>query len=121
MGTVTLRLDGVEMFNWSADDLGIHKLQLAFGDAAKERGVSPEVLASSIAMQLPSTGIVEEKRAQTLQLMGIMHFILSRDTGDRQHPGKYQDYAGVSDFDFDLRIQGRQVRVELKAARWPTS
>jgi hypothetical protein len=121
VGKITLRLDGAEMFSWSADDLGIHKLELAFSDAAKERGVAPSVLASSIAMQLPSMGIVEEKRAQTLQLMGIMHFILSRDTGDKHHPGKYRDYAGVSDFDFDLLVQGREVRVQLKAARWPKS
>ena len=75
MGNVTLRLEGSEIFSWSGDDLGIQKLELAFADAAKDRGVAPAVLASSIVMQLPGMGIVEDKRAQTLQLMGIMYFI----------------------------------------------
>lgn len=119
MGKVTLRLDGAEIFSWAGDDLGIHKLELAFGATAKDRGVAPGVLASSIVMQLPAMGIVDEKRAQTVQLMGIMYFILSRDTGDPRHAGKYRDYAGVAEFDFDLRIQGREVRVELTSATWP--
>ena len=51
--------------------------------------------------------------------MGIMFFILSRDTKDPRHAGKYRDYAGASDFEFDLRIHGREVRVELTAADWP--
>ena len=119
MGNVTLRLEGAEIFNWSGDDLGIRKLELAFGDVAKDRGVSPAVLASSIVMQLPGMGIVEEKRAQTVQLMGIMFYILSRDTKDPRHSGKNRDYAGASDFEFDLRIHGREVRVELTAADWP--
>ena len=119
MGKVTLRLDGSEIFKWSGDDLGIRKLELAFADAAKDRGVTPAVLASSIVMQLRGMGIVEEKRAQTLQLMGIMYFILSRETGDPRHAGKYRDYAGASDFDFDLQVHGREARVRLKSARWP--
>jgi hypothetical protein len=119
MGKVTLRLDGSEIFKWSGDDLGIRKLELAFANAAKDRGVAPTVLASSIVMQLQGMGIVEEKRAQTLQLMGIMYFILSRETDDPRHAGKYRDYAGASDFDFDLQVHGREVRVRLKSARWP--
>lgn len=119
MGNVTLRLEGSEIFSWSGDDLGIRKLELAFGDAAKDRGVTPAVLASSIVMQLPGMGIVEDKRAQTLQLMGIMYFILSRETGDPRHAGKYRDYAGASEFEFDLRVQGREVRVDMTAAAWP--
>jgi hypothetical protein len=51
--------------------------------------------------------------------MGIMYFILSRDTKDARHTGKYRDYAGVSEFEFDLQIHGREVRVELTAAAWP--
>jgi len=51
--------------------------------------------------------------------MGIMFFILSRDTKDPRHAGKYRDYAGASDFEFDLRIHGREVRVELTGAAWP--
>src|SRR5437660_8104970 len=35
MGNVTLLLEGAEIFNWSGDDLGIRKLELAFGDVAK--------------------------------------------------------------------------------------
>jgi hypothetical protein len=119
MGNITLRLEGSEIFSWSGDDLGIHKLELAFGNAAKDRGVAPGVLASSIVMQLPGMGIVEEKRAQTLQLMGIMYFILSRDIKDPRHAGKYRDYAGASSFEFDLSVQGREVRVDLTAAAWP--
>ena len=121
MGTITLKLEGSEIFQWSGNDLEIRKLELAFGDTAKNRGVTPPVLASSIVMQLPEMGIVEEKRAQTLQLMGIMYFILSRDTKDPRHAGKYRDYAGASDFEFDLQVQGRDVRVELTAAAWPDS
>src|SRR5713226_1591968 len=116
MGNVTLRLKGAEIFNWSGNDLEIQKLELAFAEAAQEIGVTPAVMASSIVMQLPSTGILEEKRAQTLQLMGIMYFVLSRGTEDPGHAGKYRDYAGVSDFDFDLHIHGREVRVELTGA-----
>ncbi|HXP78217.1 MAG TPA: hypothetical protein VN823_29040 [Stellaceae bacterium] len=119
MGNVTLRLEGSEIFSWSGDDLGIRKLELAFGDAAKDRGVTPTVLASSIVMQLPGMGIVEEKRAQTLQLMGIMYFILSRETKDARHAGKFRDYAGAAEFEFDLQVHGREVRVELTAATWP--
>ena len=119
MGNVTLRLEGSEIFSWSGDDLGIRKLELAFGNAAKDRGVAPGVLASSIVMQLPEMGIVEDKRAQTLQLMGIMYFILSRDIKDPRHAGKYRDYAGASTFEFDLRVHGREVRVDLTAAAWP--
>ncbi len=119
MGNVTLRLKGTEIFNWSGDDGGIRKLEFAFGKAAEDAGVTPAVLASSIVMQLPSMGIVEEKRAQTLQLMGIMYFILSRETKDPDHAGKYRDYAGVSDFEFDLQVQGREVRVDLTDASWP--
>ncbi len=119
MGNVTLKLEGSEIFRWSGDDLKIRKLELAFSDTAKERGVAPSVLANSIVRQLPETGIVEEKRAQTLQLMGIMYFVLSRDSKDPRHAGKYRDYAGVSDFEFDLKIQGGTVRVELTAAQWP--
>jgi hypothetical protein len=119
MGNITLKLDGSEIFRWSGDDLKIRKLELAFGDTARDRGVTPSVLASSIVMQLPEMGIVEEKRAQTLQLIGIMYFILSRPTNDPRHAGKYRDYAGVSEFEFDLQIHGREVRVELTAAAWP--
>ena len=119
MGNVTLRLDGAEIFKWSGDDLGIQKLELAFADAARNRGVTPDVLASSIVMQLPGTGIVEEKRAQALQLMGIMYFILQRSTGDPRHAGKYRDYLGVSEFEFDLQIRGRKIRVEPTASNWP--
>ncbi|GEM_PF-1772535 len=119
MGNVTLRLDGSEIFSWAGDDLGIRKLELAFGAAAQDRGVAPGVLASSIVMQLPGMGIVDDKRAQTVQLMGIMYFILSRDTRDPRHAGKYRDYAGAAEFEFDLRVQGREVRVELTAATWP--
>ena len=121
MGSVTLKLDGSEIFTWSGDDLKIRKLELAFDETARKRGVAPAVLASSIVMQLPDMGIVEEKQAQTLQLMGIMYFVLSRDTKDPRRAGKYRDYAGVSDFDFDLQIRGREVRVELIAAAWPGS
>ncbi len=119
MGNVTLRLDGSEIFSWAGDDLGIRKLEFAFGAAAQDRGVAPGVLASSIVMQLPGMGIVDDKRAQTVQLMGIMYFILSRDTRDPRHAGKYRDYAGAAEFEFDLRVQGREVRVELTAATWP--
>ena len=119
MGNVTLRLEGSEIFSWSGDDLGIRKLELAFADAAQNRGVAPGVLASSIVMQLPGMGIVEDKRAQTLQLMGIMYFILSRETSDPRHAGKYRDYAGVSKFEFDLRVHAREVRVDLTSAAWP--
>lgn len=119
MGNITLKLEGSEIFRWSGDDLKIRKLELAFGDTARDRGVTPPVLASSIVMQLPAMGIVEEKRAQTLQLMGIMYFILSRETENPRHAGKYRDYAGVSEFEFDLQIHGREVRVELTAAAWP--
>ncbi|HKX10254.1 MAG TPA: hypothetical protein VJN67_18800 [Stellaceae bacterium] len=123
MGNITLKLEGSEIFGWSGDDLEIRKLELAFADTAKNRGVTPPVLASSIVMQLPGMGIVEEKRAQTLQLMGIMYFILSRDTKDPRHAGKYRDYAGASEseFEFDLRVHGREIRVELTAAEWPDS
>ena len=119
MGNITLRLEGSEIFRWSGDDLKIRKLELAFGDTARDRGVTSPVLASSLVMQLPEMGIVEEKRAQTLQLMGIMYFILWRETEDRRHAGKYRDYAGASEFEFDLQIHGREVRVELTAAAWP--
>jgi len=119
VGNITLKFQGSEIFRWSGDDLKIRKLELAFSDTAGDRGVTPAVLASSIVMQLPEMGIVEEKRAQTLQLMGIMYFILSRDTKDPRHAGKYRDYAGVSEFEFDLQIHGREVRVELTAAAWP--
>jgi hypothetical protein len=119
MGSIRLKLEGSEIFRWSGDDNKIRALELAFADTAKERGVAPAVLASSIVMQLPAMGIVDEKRAQTVQLMGIVYFILSRDTRESRHAGKYRDYAGVSDFDFDLRIHGREVRVELTAAKWP--
>ena len=95
------------------------RLELAFSDAAKDRGVTPAVLASSIVMQLPGMGIVEDKRAQTLQLMGIMYYILSRETKDPRHAGKYRDYAGAAEFEFDLQVHGREVRVELTAADWP--
>ncbi|HKF73039.1 MAG TPA: hypothetical protein VKB68_14905 [Stellaceae bacterium] len=121
MGTVTLRLDGSEIFKWSGDDLGIRKLEIAFASAARSRGVTPAVLASSIVMQLPSMGIVEEKRDQTLQLMGIMYFILSRATEDPRRGGTYRAYAGASDFDFDLQVHGRDVRVHLASARWPSA
>jgi hypothetical protein len=118
MGTMRLTLKGAEIFSWSGDDGEIRKLELAFGEAAQDAGVAPAVLASSIVMQLPAMGILEEKRAQTLQLMGIMYFILSRETKDPDHAGKYRDYAGVSDFEFDLKIQGREVRVDLTAGSW---
>ena len=119
MGNITLKLQGTEIFRWSGDDLKIRKLELAFDDTAANRGVTPTVFASSMVTQLPEMGIVEEKRAQTLQLMGIMYFILSRETKDPRHAGKYRDYAGVSEFEFDLQIHGREVRVELTAAAWP--
>ena len=119
MGNITLRLEGSEIFRWSGDDLKIRKLELAFGDTARDRGVTSPVLASSLVMQLPEMGIVEEKRAQTLQLMGIMYFILWRETEDPRHAGKYRDYAGASEFEFDLQIHGREVRVELTEAAWP--
>jgi hypothetical protein len=118
MGNVTLRLKGAEIFSWSGDDLEIRKLELAFGEAAQGAGVAPSVLAASIVMQLPTMGILEEKRAQTLQLMGVMYFILSRQTEDPSHGGKYRDYVGKSDFEFDLQIQGREVRVDLTAGTW---
>ena len=51
--------------------------------------------------------------------MGIMYFILSRDTREPRHPGKYRDYASASEFEFDLQIHAREVRVELTAAKWP--
>jgi hypothetical protein len=119
VGKIRLKLQGSEIFRWSGDDLEIRKLELAFGDTAKDRGVEPAVLASSIVMQLPQLGIVEDKRAQTVQLMGIMYFILSRDTREPRHAGKYRDYAGASEFEFDLQIHAREVRVELTAAKWP--
>jgi hypothetical protein len=119
VGNICLKFQGAEIFRWSGDDLKIRKLELAFGDHAEERGVAPAVLASSIVMQLPEMGIVEEKRAQTIQLMGIMYFILSRDTREPRHAGKYRDYAGASDFEFDLQIHGREIRVERTAAAWP--
>ncbi len=119
MGNITLKLQGTEIFRWSGDDLKARKLEVAFDDIAGNRGVTPAVLASSIVTQLPEIGIVDEKRAQTLQLMGIMYFILSCETNDPRHAGKYRDYAGMSEFEFDLQIRGREVRVELTAAAWP--
>jgi hypothetical protein len=119
VGNITLKLQGSEIFRWSGDELKIRKLELAFDDTARERGVTSPVLASSIVMQLPEMGLVEEKRAQTLQLIGIMYFILSRETNDPRHAGKYRDYAAASEFEFDLQIHGRKVRVALTAAAWP--
>lgn len=49
-------------------------------------------------------------------MAGVTYWILSRDTGQPEHPGKFGDYLPVWDFDIDLRRRRRAGKVLIEVA-----
>ena len=103
MGTLRVKLRGESMFIWKGDEREVCDLADALGIAAGALKSSVEDFAADVMRRLPVMGLVEnDQDIRQVQVMAIAWYVLSRDTGNADHPGRFADYIGAWDFDFDL-------------------
>jgi hypothetical protein len=85
----------------------------AVPEAAASVNLSAYVFASNAVMHL-SQGLFPDPVGREMQMMAVLYFILSSDTGHPEHPGKYRDYAPAWDFDFDVHTEGREIEISVR-------
>jgi hypothetical protein len=112
MGTITVAVDGNLIFHWDGDEAEIKSILDVFPRAAARVGLAPPVLAAECVMHLSRGELLsDDLGGRQNQMMAIIWFILQRDTGSADHPGKIGAYAAMTDFDVDLHIDGREIQV----------
>ena len=55
---------------------------------------------SCIRYTLGETALTDEQ--QTVHSTGILAFVLRSETGDPEHPGRFVDYLGITDFEVSI-------------------
>jgi hypothetical protein len=122
MAKITVKLDGKSLFNWEGDADAIKNIETDFEAVSAHEKLSPDVFASNAVRHLPSMPLQKADPATSqMQMMAILYFLFSRDTGHPDHPGKYRDYAAAWDFEFDISClsDGNQITIGVNGTSGP--
>jgi hypothetical protein len=110
MGKIKVEIDGNPIFNWDGDADAVVKILKAVPEGARGVGKTAEVFAQSCLFHLGKIDITE------MQMMGVIWLILTRDTGNPEHPGKVGDYVPNTDFVVDIERGKTKVKFNIQAA-----
>jgi hypothetical protein len=115
MTIINVSINGNKLFKWegSAEDAG--KLDEAVKELARNNGMTPEQLGDSAAVYVLKSGdFVTQSRGEMPILVWML---LSKPTGNPDHPGIFRDYIEVWDFDFDIceGSDAKRIRVGVAA------
>ena len=89
MGTLSVKFDGKSAFDWTGDKAEIDGLGAAFRTAAKNVKLKPDVFADNAVRHFAESGfLTADPVGQEMQMMAIVYFILSLDSGHPTHPAR---------------------------------
>ena len=78
---------------------------------AYDKGVAPDHLATSTAVQLPTLLKLRPLKQFTDYLL---YWVFSLPTGDPERPGTFFEYAAATTYTLDVSINGRKVTVDAR-------
>jgi hypothetical protein len=92
MATITISVDGNEIFSWDGDDASIKNILEAFPRAARHVDLTPHELADNCIAHLRSGQLCSANSVgQEMQMMGVIWHILEAETDHPEHPGRIAD------------------------------
>ena len=117
MGKMSVALMGKPLFTWTGTSSEIdHTEEAVYEGVAGTTDLSPEEFALSCLAHLPKTGLVADPTGRQFQMMTIVWWILSQESSNPDHPGKFRPHLPEWDFSFDLRISRAAGRVNVSLA-----
>jgi hypothetical protein len=57
-------------------------------------------------------GLFQEHLGQEMQMMAVIYYIISRETGRPERPGTFRDYGPAWDFNFDIDVHDNGITLE---------
>jgi hypothetical protein len=114
MGKIKVELDGNPIFDWDGDADAVAKILKDVPERARAVGQTPEVFAQSCVAYLQNLGKAT-KVGQQMQMAVVIWLILTRDTGNPEHPGKVGDYVPNTDFVVDIERGKTKLEFNIQA------
>lgn len=103
MSSIKVAIDGEAKFTWDGDEKSAAAILDEFPRDTTDVGMTPEQFANHAVDRLSRTELSTiEPVAREMAMMGVTWLILQADTKDADHPGKFGDYIGNTDFEVDF-------------------
>jgi hypothetical protein len=115
MTIISVSINGNKLFKWEGSAADAGKLDGAVRELARNNGITPEQLGDSAAVYVLKRGDFVTKSRGEMPILVWM--LLSKPTGNPDHPGIFRDYIEAWDFDFDIcdGSDAKRIRVAVAA------
>jgi hypothetical protein len=102
---LTVKMRGKHLFTWEGDAVALDKLRNSL-PALAPPGIEPGAFAVQVAARVGKSGLPKDDTQRRGTMSWLIYLVVESETNHPDHPGKYADYVGAWDFEFDLRPGG---------------